>query len=62
MNTETSCPGCGDAIDRPICLLESFERFGAVLCDPCFERRCQPLQHYPIDDGSPDDWADIIPY
>lgn len=68
-DADTTCPGCGDTIDGRICLLESFERYGAVLCDPCFEARCSadldatfgdPTP--PTDDGSPDEWADIIPY
>jgi hypothetical protein len=65
-----TCPDCHDAIDDPICLLESFETFGAVMCDPCFERRCEARLDAaidgaptpPTDDGDPDEWAAIIPY
>lgn len=74
MTHDVTCPDCHDAIDDPICLLESFETFGAVMCDPCFERRCAPVFEAAIeaelnakptpltDDGDPDEWAAIIPY
>jgi hypothetical protein len=66
--TAATCPDCGDPIDGPVCLLESFERFDATLCDPCFDARCEDqleaslARSTPIDDGSPDEWAAIIPY
>lgn len=70
MTAEAICPGCTHPIDGPVCLLESFELFGAVMCDPCFDARCEAALSDPVDapatpptdDGSPDEWAAIIPY
>lgn len=70
MTAEATCPGCSHPIDGPVCLLESFEMFGAVMCDPCFDARCEGALNAlhadqatpPTDDGSPDEWADIVPY
>lgn len=69
MTDAATCPDCGDALDpTPACLVECFERFDATLCDPCFDARCEDqleaslTRSTPIDDGSPDEWAAIIPY
>ena len=35
------CPDCGEQEDDTYMAVESYERFGKVLCDLCFERRCE---------------------
>ena len=35
------CPDCGEEVDQAKINVEGFERFGALLCEGCFESRCE---------------------
>lgn len=38
------CPDCGEQEDDAYMAVESCERFGTVLCDLCFEGRCERVE------------------
>lgn len=40
----TVCRGCGEEVDDADINVESFERFGQMLCNFCFEMRCEALE------------------
>lgn len=35
------CGDCGDPVYAQEISVEGFERFGAILCQPCFNERCE---------------------
>lgn len=35
------CGDCGDPLYAEELNVEAFERFGALLCDTCFDERCE---------------------
>lgn len=60
----TVCPDCGEEVTDAELNVEAYERFGKMLCEPCFEGRCEALEddEYPAPDWSDleDDIADAI--
>jgi len=38
------CPDCGEREDDANMAVECFERFDTILCDVCFEARCERLE------------------